>query len=235
MGPMNCRRVTFSWMAGLVLVACTPATTGLGGSGAADDSDSETDAETDAETDNGESGEAEAETDAPGDGDPTDDESESPTDGDSCGDGILDPGEECDGSDLDSMDCVALGFLKGELTCGATCSFDTAGCLDAVCGDGIIEGSEECDGMDLGGVDCVALGFGIGKPICTNACLFDTSVCPSPGEGENCSVVNWCPNNLNCIGGKCYDGSLGDPCYTGWDCQDGLSCKGDFPNGTCQP
>src|SRR5262249_22822225 len=48
----------------------------------------------------------------------------------SCGDGSLEPGEECDGSlfpsDLNS--CTALGFTGGTLGCTSTCFFDTSGC-----------------------------------------------------------------------------------------------------------
>jgi hypothetical protein len=238
MGAMTCRPLGLGSIAALALIACTPTTYGLGDSGSAAEFET---AETETD-DDAEGSEADAGTDAPGDGDPSSDDAntdsdESPT-GDesstSCGDGVLDLGEECDGSDLDGLDCEALGFLSGQLSCSVGCSLDTSGCLDATCGDGMIDDREECDGADLGGVDCVALGFGAGKPGCTNDCKLDASVCPTAGEGNSCSLINWCPNNLNCVDNTCYDGSLGDPCKWNSQCQGGLSCK-PWGDGTCQP
>ncbi len=48
-----------------------------------------------------------------------------------CGDGVIDPGEACDGTSLDGLDCttVAAGFRTGTLRCAADCSaFDAAAC-----------------------------------------------------------------------------------------------------------
>jgi hypothetical protein len=44
-----------------------------------------------------------------------------------CGDGILDPGEDCDGAAIEST-CVDLGFTGGEISCTAECAFDTSAC-----------------------------------------------------------------------------------------------------------
>ena len=46
----------------------------------------------------------------------------------SCGDGVLQPGEECDGMNLGGMTCQALGFGSGALACSSDCTFDTSGC-----------------------------------------------------------------------------------------------------------
>lgn len=43
-------------------------------------------------------------------------------------DGIIDPGEQCDGSNLNGQTCVSLGFAAGTLACTASCTFDTSGC-----------------------------------------------------------------------------------------------------------
>ena len=48
-----------------------------------------------------------------------------------CGDGDLDPGEECDGADLDKKTCEDLMLQSGKLACAADCSFDASGCLPA--------------------------------------------------------------------------------------------------------
>ncbi|MFO0709368.1 MAG: hypothetical protein U0353_05990 [Sandaracinus sp.] len=49
-----------------------------------------------------------------------------------CGDGVLDPGEACDGAALDGLACttVAAGFRSGTLGCAADCRrFDTSACV----------------------------------------------------------------------------------------------------------
>ncbi|MCA9709817.1 MAG: hypothetical protein KDK70_28515 [Myxococcales bacterium] len=46
-----------------------------------------------------------------------------------CGNGIIDPGEQCDGSDLQGFDCSSLGLSGGTLACdGEMCTFDTSMC-----------------------------------------------------------------------------------------------------------
>jgi len=45
-----------------------------------------------------------------------------------CGNGLVDPNEECDFGDLDGATCVTLGYSFGRLQCGAGCVFDTTGC-----------------------------------------------------------------------------------------------------------
>jgi hypothetical protein len=53
-----------------------------------------------------------------------------------CGDGRLDLGEDCEGSDLRGLDCPAVdeAFTGGMLACTATCSFETRGCTAAPIG-----------------------------------------------------------------------------------------------------
>ncbi|GEM_PF-4472219 len=48
---------------------------------------------------------------------------ESPT----CGNGVLDGGEICDGANLNGQSCVGLGFDAGALLC-SNCAYDTSGC-----------------------------------------------------------------------------------------------------------
>lgn len=47
-----------------------------------------------------------------------------------CGDGLLDPGEDCDGAELGGADCTDQGFDGGALACTDACAFDTAGCTN---------------------------------------------------------------------------------------------------------
>jgi len=54
-----------------------------------------------------------------------------------CGNGVLDPGESCDGAKLDGETCssVTLGSrTTGTLKCSSECTFDTTGCGDASSG-----------------------------------------------------------------------------------------------------
>jgi len=47
-----------------------------------------------------------------------------------CGNGIVDPGEACDGADLGGATCVSLGFAGGgTLACTGACAYDTTGCI----------------------------------------------------------------------------------------------------------
>ncbi|HOE82652.1 MAG TPA: hypothetical protein PK329_06805, partial [Myxococcota bacterium] len=118
-----------------------------------------------------------------------------------CGDGILDGGEQCDGTNLNGHTCVTLGFGGGELGCSSLCRFDTSGCTapPADCGNGKIDGYEQCDGSNFNGHTCKTHGFGGGELSCTSACRFDMSACTAPppncgnGEidrGEQCDGAN---------------------------------------------
>lgn len=96
-----------------------------------------------------------------------------------CGNGSVDPGEDCDGADLDGEDCTSInqGFDGGALACDA-CVFDTSGCFMMTCGNDTVEGNEICDGTDIGS-DCVAEGFPLGGELgCLQNCSdYDTSLC----------------------------------------------------------
>lgn len=45
-----------------------------------------------------------------------------------CGDGTLQPGEQCDGAELGGQTCEGLGRGGGALACAPTCTFDTSQC-----------------------------------------------------------------------------------------------------------
>jgi len=47
---------------------------------------------------------------------------------DGCGNGVIEPGEQCEGGNLDGFNCESLGFGPGVLTCDANCFFDTSNC-----------------------------------------------------------------------------------------------------------
>lgn len=47
-----------------------------------------------------------------------------------CGNGIVEPGEDCDGANLNGKTCVTLGlgFIGGTLSCKVDCTFNTTAC-----------------------------------------------------------------------------------------------------------
>lgn len=47
-----------------------------------------------------------------------------------CGNGAVDPGEECDGTHLGGATCASLGHAGGNLTCTPGCKLDTSGCTE---------------------------------------------------------------------------------------------------------
>jgi hypothetical protein len=52
-----------------------------------------------------------------------------------CGDGMISPGEQCDGADLQGFDCTSLGLSGGTLSCDpVTCTFDTSMCMSTTGG-----------------------------------------------------------------------------------------------------
>lgn len=106
------------------------------------------------------------------------------TAGETCGNGAIDEGEDCDGTELGGADCAGQGFVDGELACNADCTFDTTACVESVCGNGMVEGKEACDGDALGDADCLSLGYDEGTLACGDDCAFDESMC-----------VTWACNN----------------------------------------
>jgi hypothetical protein len=98
--------------------------------------------------------------------------------GPGCGNQAIDPGEVCDGVDLDGLGCTDFGYAEGDLWCAGDCSgFLLHGCyppLPGTCGDGVLE--EWCDG-NLFIDDCEYFGFTGGTLGCTAGCHYDFSGC----------------------------------------------------------
>jgi len=75
----------------------------------------------------------------------------------SCGDGIVDPGEQCDGTVPGGVTCESLQYAGGTIGCTDDCRLDLSHCVvstPAVCGNGRRDPGEACDGDDLGGAVC---------------------------------------------------------------------------------
>jgi len=105
---------------------------------------------------------------------------------DSCGDGFVDPGEQCDGSQMTATTCEELGYYEQEgiLTCKSDCTFNLAVCTGGRCGDGSIQvgEGEKCDGENLDDMTCETQGLGGGTLTCKDTCRFDVTRCELSAE-----------------------------------------------------
>lgn len=103
----------------------------------------------------------------------------------SCGNGVVDEGEQCDPADMNAPTCLG----DGVASCRADCTLDLSGC--ARCGNGVLDLNEECDpALALGAfaveVPCSQLaspagisrryGSGVATK-CTQKCEWDRSGC----------------------------------------------------------
>ena len=133
-----------------------------------------------------------------------------------CGDGVVDPGEDCDDMNDDNTDdCVE-------------------GCIDASCGDGFIHAvNEECDGAPPDGETCASQGQPGGGLACDGACMIDNTGCAC--GNSQAPVGGMCPPactggcdgttcNIDCQGNSaCEDDAVA--CPAGWDCA--VDCDGN--------
>ena len=133
-----------------------------------------------------------------------------------CGDGILDAGEECDGSAPDHY------------TCTDQCTLEYV----PYCGDNIVnQASEECDGT---------AGVGANQYCSANCTLVDLPYC---GDGSVNQASEECDDGNNSNGDGCSATCLVEtpPPYcgdgvvnqTGEECDDGNNANGDGCSATC--
>ena len=61
-----------------------------------------------------------------------------------CGNGVAEPGEECDGNDLHGNSCEDIGLGVGDLACGRSCRYDRSDCSPPGCKGGRGEPNCEC-------------------------------------------------------------------------------------------
>ena len=186
---------------------------GDGGEDGSDDDGSE-----DGDSDDGSSEDGED----TGDGEDTSGSDEIP---ESCGDGVADPDEECDGFELRETSCEDLespgagAFNGGALTCADDCTFDTSACT--YCGDGMKNSAvEECDGDDVGANDCESEGYDAGEMTCDEQCYLDPSecdTCTGPTTGLYGDGALDC-DSANIVGSNGYSVCVA-PCETDEECQ----------------
>lgn len=147
-----------------------------------------------------------------------------------CGNGAVDPGEQCDGANLNSQSCQSLGYETGVLTCTESCTFNRVGCSggNESCGNGQLDQGEECDGQNLDGVTCQSLGYeGGGSLACRQDCTLDTNGC-IPSQEE-------CGNGVRDVGEHCDGADLGgETCVSQGYSGGALSCRPDCTFDTSQ-
>ncbi len=116
-----------------------------------------------------------------------------------CGDGVINTGETCDGSDWGSITgCTDFDAFTtgGILSCDSSCQFDTSLCTGGTagtCGDGVINTGETCDGIEWGPIigctDFDEFTSGAGTLSCDSSCQFDTSLCTGGTISGTCTVT----------------------------------------------
>jgi cysteine-rich repeat protein len=113
-----------------------------------------------------------------------------------CGNGVLDTAEQCDGVLLNNQTCETVGaYIGGTLLCLGSCSYNLSGCIPIQCGDGVISAGEACDDSDTDSGD----GCNI---LCSVESGWDCT-----GEPSTCTPL--CGNNTVDSGEQCDGGQLG--------------------------
>jgi hypothetical protein len=154
-----------------------------------------------------------------------------------CGNGIIDANEYCDGTNVSSQYCEGHGnYVGGTLKCGPDCrTYDFSECIAPGCGDGRTEALEECD-PGQAPPSCESASFPLGgTTTCTVNCRLDTSGCKRAicGNGKIEPPEECEGRNLGAFTGKTC-GEL-RPVYTAGVPTCNASCMLDyspcFPHG----
>ena len=142
-----------------------------------------------------------------------------------CGDGVIGPGEVCDGDDLDGYDCTMLGpWTGGTLACNSNCmSFNLNECTGSSCGDGVVDPGEDCDDLGESGTcnaDCTTSTCGDGVLNMTSG-----ESCDDAGESASCDA--------DCTAATCGDGTVN--ATAGEQCDDGDANDANHCSNACTP
>ena len=180
-------------------------------------------------------------------GTPTLESSETET----CGDGVIQAHEACDGLNIGIATCEFIGQGPGTPTCSADClNIENTGCAEPSCGDGILNGDEACDGTHFGELTCEGVGYETGDLTCTAECnvtftaCFNPSQCECPqnwsGDGicdADCNSIDCRWDEGDCCASTCdtaaeFDcGSYGYSCLDPYACENTGECSAPEPEG----
>ena len=61
-----------------------------------------------------------------------------------CGNGQIDPGENCDGTVMNNATCSGLGYSSGNLACSSTCQFDVSACTGGTITPTVVASRTSC-------------------------------------------------------------------------------------------
>ncbi len=146
---------------------------------------------------------------------------------DSCGDGYLDPGEECDRDELSVTNCQQLGYYEqvAALGCREDCTFDLTSCSGR-CGDQVMQlmFGEQCDGENLVLTTnfCRARGYYGGAHGCSATCMLDETLCQGNGV---CGDGTFQAAHESCDGQELGDATCESLGYPGGTLACGDTCR----------
>ena len=153
-----------------------------------------------------------------------------------CGNGVKDPGEQCDQTDFGATTCASFMYSNPDgLICTAGCKINFGLCK-STCDGQKVEPGEVCDGALLNGHTCTEVGFTNPAGMKCAGCQLDPSGCAPTCDGQKLETGEVCDgaflNGHTCID-LGYSKGDGVKC-TG--CQlDGAGCKTTCGDGKLEP
>ena len=163
-----------------------------------------------------------------------------------CGDNKISAGEDCDGNIWFAETCETLGYDKGEISCSASCKFDTSDCSyskspsEETCEETCENKGFECGTQTICEEDVSCGSCGNQKECINGMCMSDCNECSLNDKKCDSDNLMKCINNNGCnqwtISDTCNDNDActtssceNDRCvYDIIDCSDGNACTVDF-------
>jgi hypothetical protein len=127
--------------------------------------------------------------------------------GPSCGNGVVDGSEECDGEAFGEETCADLGFQGGTLGCEASCKLDSSSC----CNDECEEGDSICQSNRV--ATCTRTAAGCKQWVTGNDCSASGMVCAPLGNTARCRSVS-CADQCTELGATHCNGNQVESCTT---------------------